>query len=111
MSTFDGKAFSERGDNGLNIPGWDAPYLFALKHIPGSDDNVIQRIGADVQRLAMPVKVTASQLAALQAARGDNGSLVWSGGTDSAFLSSVGTPTEVRPGKDVYFVTLNFIKL
>ncbi len=110
MASFDGNTFEEAGSGGYSVPGFDAPYLFVVKKLAGSDDNVIQKIGADVQRLAMPVRCTAAELSALQGARGDTGTLDWSGGSDSVFLANVGTPVEVRPGEDVYFVTLSFMK-
>ena len=111
MASYNGHNLLERGDAGYSIPGWDRGFVLAEKLIPNGDP-VIQAIGAKAPRLSMPIRCTAAELSAL---RGDcDGSahtLVWSGGSDSAILESVGTPLEVRPGVDLYFTTLNLIKV
>jgi len=111
-ASFNSVSFYERGgDNGLNVPRWDAKYNLVTKIIPGGDP-VIQRIGHDVQRLAMPIRCTATELGSLEdSADGSSHTLTWSGGSDSAVLESIGTPLEVKPGVDMFFATLNFIRV
>jgi len=111
MPTFGGHSFLERGnDNGYSVPGWERGFVLAEKLIPNGEP-VIQSIGAKAARMSMPIRVSASELAALVGdCDGDVHTLVWSGGSDSAILESIGTPLEVRPGVDLYFATLNLIK-
>lgn len=109
-ASFGGDVFFEAGSGGYAVPRFDKKHLTAVKIIPNGSP-VVQSIGADIQRLAMPIRCTASQLSALYGdVDGSAHTLVWSGGSTSAYLESVGTPTEVKPGEDVFFATLNFIK-
>lgn len=111
MASYASHGFKERGSSGRDVPGFDAKYTTAVKIIPNGSP-VVQAIGADVQRLAMPIRCSASELAALYGdCDGSAHTLVWSGGSDSALLESVGSPTEVMPGYDYFFATLSFIKV
>jgi hypothetical protein len=111
MASYAGVDFYERGNAaGLSVPGWNSKFVLVEKIIPNGEP-VIQRIGAQAQRMAMPIRCTADQLDSLRGSvDGSSGTLSWSGGSDSAILESIDTPLEVRPGVDMYFVTLNFIK-
>jgi len=111
MSSFDGKTFQERGEQGKNSPSWDDNDIIVIKKVPGGDLNVIQRIGADVQRLAMPISCTAAEYADLRSVRGTTGSLAdWSDDDTDAFLEKIAPRIEVKPGEDLYWTTLHFIK-
>lgn len=110
MASYAGDNFEERGSAGYDSPGFDKKHITVTKIIPGGSP-VVQSIGADVSRLAMPIRCSAAELAALKGdVDGSAHTLVWSGGSDSALLESVGTPTEVKPGEDYYFAVLSFIK-
>jgi len=110
-ASFASHDFKERGSTGNDNPGWNSKFVLVEKIIPGGSP-VIQKIGAQAQRLAMPIRCTAAQLATLYGDNdGDTHTLVWSGGSDTAILESIDTPTEVRPGQDYYFAMLNFIKI
>lgn len=106
-----GHAFFERGNAGYDAPGFDRKYVTVTKIIPNGSP-VVQSIGADVARLAMPIRCTAAQLSALYGdVDGDTHTLTWSGGSDSVLLESIATPTEVKPGVDMYNSVLSFIKV
>lgn len=110
MSTFSGITFLERGGGGgQRFPTWSKGGIVVVKHVPGSDTNVIQVIGMALPRVAMPVKVSGAQLAALQAAVGSVGTLAFYFETTSARLTSVTDVQQVRTF-DVYFATLNFTR-
>jgi hypothetical protein len=111
-ASYDGTDFYERGANaGLNIPRWESKFNFATKIIPNGSP-VVQKIGVDAQRLAMPIRCTASQLGSLESScDGSSHTLSWSGGSDSAVLESITGAQEVKPGVDMFFATLNFIRI
>jgi hypothetical protein len=110
-ASFASHTFKERGSSGMNNPGWDRKMNSVVKIIPNGSP-VVQWIGIDVQRLAMPISCTASELSILYSdVEADTHSLVWSGGTDDACLESIDTPLEVMPGHDLYVTVLHFIKV
>jgi len=110
MASYASHNFEERGSSGLSNPGWDRKFSTVVKIIPNGEP-VVQAVGADVPRLAMPIRCSAAQLAALYGdVDGDTHDLVWSRGTDTALLEAIDTPTEVLPGKDYYFTVLHLIK-
>ena len=110
MSSFAGITFGERGGgNGQGFPVWSQVGTVVIKHIPGSDDNVIQVIGGALPRMAMPVKVTGAALAALQAAIGAEDTLIFHFETTTALLESVTDVQQFRTS-DVYFATLSFYR-
>jgi hypothetical protein len=109
-ATYNSHTFHERGSVGLSNPGWGKKFITAVKIIPGGSP-VVQSIASDVQRLAMPIQGTASELAALEGdADGDTHSLAWSGGTDTCLLEEMAPRVEVMPGVDLYQSVLTFIK-
>lgn len=110
-SSFAGHTFYERGDAGLNVPFFDAKFSLAVKIIPNGSP-VVQAIGRDVQRLAMPIRCDVNELADLFGdIDGDAHTLEWTNGPDSAILESIDTPLEVKPDANVFFTTLHFIRL
>ena len=109
MSSFDGVTIAERGAGAANFPIWQKRGLAVIKKIPGGDVNVIQTIGVDLPRLAMPARVTAAQLTALYGKVGVSGSLVFSYETTTALLESI-EGEEISAGKDTYMVTLTFVR-
>ena len=110
MSTYNSHSFSERGENGKNIPRWSKKRVSATKIVPAGTP-VVQDIGADVQRLVMPVQGTESQINALYGdCDGSTHTLSWSGGTDTAKLDEIAPMVEVRPGENVFQTVLTFLK-
>lgn len=106
MSTFKGIEFGERGQNAQTFPRHTRKAVSSTTHtIDGS--NVVQHSGRAADTLALPVRCTEDQLDDLYGAVASSGSLVYSGGTRTAFLEEV-EPQEVSAGKDVFFVTLTF---
>ncbi len=110
-ANFNSRFFHERGDTGKNHPQWGITRLFVLKKIPGGDLNVIQNIGNDVQRLAMPIQCTGTVLGQLIGDIGATAALHnWSGADTNAYLYDIDPPIEVKPGTDLYQTVLHFIK-
>lgn len=110
-ASFSGTSFYERGESGLSIPRWEKKFNFATKIIPNGTP-VVQKIGADAQRMSMPIRCTESQLSSLYGSiDGSSHTLSWSGGSDSAVLESIGSVQEVKPDADVFFATLSFIQV
>lgn len=109
-ASFNDHTFFERGSGGREIPGWDKKWITVTKIIPGGSP-VVQAIAADVQRMAMPIRCTGSELGDLyDDIDGSAHDLDWSDGSDSALLESISGRSEVMPGNDVFFAVLNFIR-
>lgn len=103
MASFAGADFDERGENAQFYPTWAREAEHTLTRT-----GVIQVSGVSTDTLALTIRCTASQLSALRGKVGSVGSLVFSGGTRSAFLKDISNPREIlASGK--YFATLNFI--
>lgn len=100
----------ERGAGPGNYPVWSVEGVVVVKKIPGGNKNVIQVIGIKRPRLALTVKCTAAQLAALRAKIGVTGTLVFHFETTTATLESVENAAEQGAGHEVYFATLNLIR-
>ena len=110
MASFNGATFYERGTGDRSYPTWDATMLLAIKPRP-NEDSVIQEIGADVQKLALGVQVTAAELAALYDQLHESGTLIMNWETCTAFLSSISPGQQIGIGNDLYLSGLNFIFL
>jgi hypothetical protein len=109
MASFNGATFGERG-TGSEFPIWDAKEILVVKERP-NEAPVLQSQGEDVQRLALVVKATGVQLSALYDQVLESGSLVYGWETHNAFLESISDVSEQLAGHDVYFATLNLIRL
>jgi len=110
VATFNSHSFSERGDTGKNVPGWDKKFTTVELIVPGGSP-VIHSIGVNARRLAMPIQGTNSQLDSLEGdIDGSTHSLVWSDGTDTCLLEAMDTRIEIKSGHDVYQTVLHFIK-
>lgn len=106
MSSFRGTEFSERGQNAATFPRHRRRAVSSVVHtIDGS--NEVQHSGRTADVLSLPVRCTEAQLTSLYGFVASSGSLVYSGGTRTAFLEEV-EPQEVSAGRDVFFVTLTF---
>lgn len=109
MGSFSSITFQERG-SGTTFPIWGKAGIAIIKKIPGGNLNIIQKIGLDMPRLALVVRVTAAQLASLRGVVGDTASLVFGYETTTAQLESITDAQEVSAGRDTYFVTLNLLR-
>jgi hypothetical protein len=110
VASFDSAGFDELGqDSVYNI--WSKSGIAITKKIPGGDKNVIQKIGVDLPRLAMPIKATASQITALYGKVGGSGTLVFSYETCTARLESMEQPQSIGIGNNLYTSQLNLIRL
>jgi hypothetical protein len=110
MASFASCSFYESPSDGTGYPSWNKAMILAVKPRP-NDDPVIQEIGEDVQRAAIAITCTAAQLSALQDKVLESGSLVMNWETVNAFLDSISPPQMVGIGNDLFFATLNFIRL
>jgi hypothetical protein len=108
-ASFDSAAFGELASSGT-FAVWSKAGTTQIKHIPGGDKNVIQKISVGLPRLALPIKATASQLTALYAKRGVTGTLVFGYESATAVLESITNVAEQAAGKNVYTATLNLIR-
>lgn len=106
-ASFGAISFKERG---VPYPLWSKGGIVVIKHIAGSDKNVIQKLGLTRPRLAMSARVTASALTSLYAALGTSATLTFSFEAVSATLESIDPPEEFYHGLDFYTVTLHFIR-
>lgn len=109
-ASFDGSGFGELASGGT-FAVWSKAGAIVIKHIPGSNKNVIQKIGVGLPRLALPIKATSAQLTALYAKVGDTGTLVFGYESASTWLESITGVAEQGAGKNVYTATLNLIRL
>ena len=110
MASFDGAGFAERGSGGQSFPVWNKKTLLSIKPLPNGTP-LVQDIGMDVQRLALIVKASGAELAALYDKVFASGSLVYGWETHDAFLESIESVVEVKGGADVYYATLNLVRL
>jgi hypothetical protein len=110
--SFDGTNFiGERGAGASAFPVWGKAGSIVIKRVPLGNKNVIQKIAVGLPRLALVVKVTAAQLAALRGKIGVEGTLVFGYESATARLESITGAAEQSAGHDVYFATLNLIRL
>lgn len=107
MPSFGSATFLERGD-GTTYPAKNREQQIEVRHVPGSNTNVIQDGGRAAEQITLPVYLTSSELAALYSAVGTSATLTYSYETRSAYLKSVADAREIR-AKGVYFATLNLI--
>ena len=107
MGTFDGVTFQELGPE---YPIWSKSGTTIVKKIPGSSNNVIQKIGVDLPRLSLQVKLTAAQLTSMYGKVGNSASLVFSYETTTARLESIDPPVSIGIDNDIYLATLSFIR-
>lgn len=110
MGSFNGVSFGERGNNAQTFPVWAKAMLLAVKPRPNNPP-AVNEIGLDVQRLALVVRVTNAQLTDLYGQVHESGTLVFGYETCSAWLDSIDPPEEISVGRDIYFATLNLIRL
>ena len=110
MGSFDSASFAERGNGGQSFPVWNKKTILSIKPLPNGTP-FLQDIGMDVQRLALVVKVSGAELSALYDKVFASGSLVYGWETHDAFLESIDGVVEVKGGADVYFATLNLVRL
>lgn len=109
MASFAAATFDELGnDSTYNV--WSKQGIAITKKIPGGAKNVIQKIGTDLPRMAMPIKGTASQITALYGKVGDSGTLIFSYETCAARLESMEPPQSIGIDNDLYTGVLSFIR-
>lgn len=109
MASFDGAAFDELGPDSTYAI-WQKEGVFTTKKIPGSADNVIQKIALGVPRLDMPIKGTASQITALYGKVGDSGTLAFTYESTNATLESMDSPLSIGIDNNLYTSVLHFLK-
>jgi hypothetical protein len=71
---------------------------------------VIQKISTGLPRLMMPITGTKTQMQALLAKVGDEGSLIFSYETTTARLEAMAPPTSIGIDNDLYTATLTLIR-
>lgn len=109
MASFDGAGFDELGpDSTYNV--WQKDSNFVVKKIPGSADNIIQKIAVGVPRLDMPIKGTASQITALYGKVGTSGTLAFTYESTSARLESMDSPLSIGIDNNLYTSVLHFLR-
>ena len=108
--SFDGATFLEAAQ-GEGYPTWNKRDILVVKPLPAGNTPVVQEIGMDVQRLALAVIVSGTELTALYDKVLESGTLIIDWESHSAFLESIGGVTRTSVGSDLYQTTLNFIRL
>jgi hypothetical protein len=108
MASFGGATFKERGQNAQTFPTWSRKADSAATHVPGGNVTVIETSGLAADRLSLGIRCSGAELTALYAKVDTIGTLIFSGGTRSAYLDEIDGPAEVlASGK--YFATLKLI--
>jgi len=106
-SSFDGVSFWEQTASGF-YPQKSVTTEGGPLHQPASSENTFDDQGAGAEPFELTVGVDSAEYLALLSKRGDNGSLVYSGGTVTATLIAIID----RPGKagplDSYTIVLRF---
>lgn len=105
-ASFGGSTFGERHQGGV-FPRFGREAEYTLVHIPGGSTTIIQSAGRTADKLTIEAKCTSGELTALLAKVDTVASLVYSGGTRSAYLAKL-TPAEFGTS-GTFFVTLEFI--
>ena len=108
MASFGGVSFGERGANAQTFPRFKRAAEFSVTHIPGGNVTVIQSAGRSADTLSLRVRLTETQYTAMLAKVDTIGTLVYGGGTRSAYLASMDSE-EVSAGKDTVFATLELV--
>lgn len=109
--SFKGTAFWQL-DSGANTRVFahtNAPRRLILEH-PGAGVTVVN-LGENAGTLALKVVTTAANMSALRGYEQSSGSLVYAGGTITAFLDTLSEPVQVAAAGDVHEATLNFLVL
>jgi len=105
-ATFGGSTFGERHQGGM-FPRFGREAEYTIVHVPGGSTTIIQTAGRTADKLTIEAKCSSSELTALIGKVDTTASLVYSGGTRSAYLAKL-TPVEVGVN-GAYFVTLEFV--
>lgn len=109
MASFASATFDELGPDSTYAV-WQKDSNFVVKKIPGSADNVIQKIALARARLDMPIKATASQITALYGKVGDSGTLAFTYESVSATLEAMDSPLSIGIDNNLYTSVLHFLK-
>ena len=105
--SFAGATFFERGTPPF-FPRFSRKADSSVTHIPGGNVNVTQTSGLLADRLSLVIRCTAAELTALEGKVDTTGSLIYSGGTRSAYLDEVDSPQEIA-ASGRFFATLKLI--
>lgn len=107
-SSFGGSEFGERG-SGTTFPRFERSAVFSVTQIPGGTTTILQSAGRTADTLNLRARVTEDELNALLGKVDTQASLVYSGGTRTAYLAKISGVEEVLAGRDVFFATLEFV--
>jgi len=111
MGSFNGQTFSERGQGASTFPLWPAQSLITEKDRPAGALAIVQGVGADVERFGLVVRVSKAELLALYDEVLQDGTLIYGWESCSALLCGVKDASEQGADQDVYFATLDVIRL
>jgi len=106
--TFGSLTFHERGESAQSFPLFGRKAENSVTHIDGGNRNIIQSSGLQADRLSLNIRCTLTELQDLIGAIDTVKTLVWSGGTRSAYLEEVESPKEIFASTK-YFATLKLI--
>lgn len=107
MAAFGGSTFGERG-TGTAFKRFKRSAVFSVTQIPGGNTTILQSAGRTADTLTLVARCTESELNALLGKVGTQASLVYSGGTRTAYLASI-DPEEILADRDVFFAPLELI--
>ena len=107
MPSFRNVNFGERGQDGRHFPRQHRKAVSNVVHtLDGS--NRVQYSGKTSDTMSLVVKVTEADLNTLYSYVATSGTLIWSGGTVTAFLDEVDSRQPLGVF-DVFFATLTFV--
>lgn len=106
-SSFGGAAFGERG-SGTTYKRFKREAVCSTTNIPGGTTTILQSAGRAADTLTIIARCTEDELNALLAKVDTVATLIYSGGTRSAYLKSI-DPEEILADRDVFFAPLEFI--
>jgi hypothetical protein len=110
MASFDSATFAVRGDNAMYFPAWASKAATTVYHYPGTDNNLIILGGLMLSELALPIRCTTTELAALYGKVGVSASLVFGYETHTALLTEITDPRQIGANA-VYFATLHLLRV
>lgn len=107
-TTYDSVAFKERYQSD-RLPQPTGGSFRVTTHIPGSNDNHTDLLGADVKKLTILATATYANYVSIFGKRGTSHTLVYSGGSVTAILDTVSKAEIIDPGDTTVEFSMDFI--
>lgn len=106
-TSFKGTSFHERFQ-GDRLPVLTGGGFKVTHHIPGSDSNDTDLLGADTEHVTVLATMTLSQYTTFRGYRNKSGTLIFSLGTFTAIMDDISKAEQIDLDGNLYEVSMNY---